>query len=195
VTEALGSNSDATRQLLAVTRVPPGPNPESRLRAVTDNLWYNVFATNDAIDKLRGQPYDNSRRWYSGSDNDLLLNRGVQRFRADRRALREMQKYQASGGLQIPLVTLHTTQDHVVPYWHESLYLSKVLARGAARHYLHLPVIRWGHCNFTAAEVLAAFALLTLKVEGLPLGGVQAALPDPEAQETFENLLKQHRPR
>jgi hypothetical protein len=187
VTSALRSNSDATRQLLAVTRVPPGPDP---LQAITDNLWYNVFATNDAIAKLRGQPYDNSRRWYSGSDNDLLLNLGVARFRANRRALREMQRYQTSGGLQIPLVTLHTTQDHVVPYWHELLYGAKVLARGAARQYLHIPVIRWGHCNFEASEVLAAFALLTLKVEGLPLGGAQAALPDPEAQKTFENLLK-----
>ena len=193
VTNALISNSDATRQLLAVTRVPPGPNPESRLRAVTDNLWYNVFATNDAIDKLKGQPYDNKKRWYFGSDNDLLLNRMVQRFRADPTALEEMKKYQTSGGLQSTLVTLHTTQDHVVPYWHELLYGNKVLARGVARHYLHVPVFRWGHCNFKAAEVLAAFALLTLKVEGLPLGGVQAALPDPEAQETFENLLKQHR--
>jgi len=37
-------------------------------------LWYNVFATNDATEKLNGNPYGNRLRWYRGADNDLELN-------------------------------------------------------------------------------------------------------------------------
>ena len=39
--------------------------------------WYNVFATNDGIEKLGGQPFDNGWRWYTGSSDDLRLNIGV----------------------------------------------------------------------------------------------------------------------
>lgn len=194
VKTALASYPHATDQLLAVTRVPPGPTSQTRIQAVMDNLWYNVFATNDAMEKLGGQPYDNRLRWYSGSDNDFLLNLKVARFSADAAALAAMQKFQTSGRLQIPVVTLHNSQDHVVPYWHEVLYGAKVLARGSLARYLHVPVNRWGHCNFNVGEVLAAFALLTWKVEGLPLAGAQVALPGPD-QERYHTLLQQYRQR
>lgn len=46
----------------------------SGLSAILGLLRYNVFATNDAIDKLGGAPFDNRWRWYSGSSNDRLLN-------------------------------------------------------------------------------------------------------------------------
>lgn len=192
VKTALESYPHATEELLAVTRVPPGPTSQTRIQAVMDNLWYNVFGTNDTIEKLGGQPYDNRQRWYTGSDNDLLLNLRVARFQADAAALLEMQKYQTSGRLRLPLVTLHNTQDHVVPYWHELLYGAKVLAQGSLGRFLHVPVNRWGHCNFQPGEILAAFGLLTLKVEGLPLAGAQVALPGPD-QERYHTLLQQYR--
>ncbi len=178
VKAALSLNPHATEQLLAVTRVPPGPTPQTRLQAVLDNLWYNVFGTNDAIDKLGGQPYDNRLRLYSGSEDDLLLNQRVARFQADAAALTEIQKYQTSGRLRIPLVTLHNTQDHVVPYWHEWLYRFKVIAQGSAGRYVHLPVPRWGHCRFNYGEVLVAFWYLLQMVDD---AGGRTALPTPEA--------------
>ena len=57
---------------------------------VTGVLWYNIFATNDAIARLGGQPFDNKTRLYHGSDNDLRLNLGVQRAAADPAALAEV---------------------------------------------------------------------------------------------------------
>ena len=52
-----------------------------RGKAVEINaLWYNVFATNDAVSKLGGNPYGNRGRWYFGSSNDLRLNLLVRRF-------------------------------------------------------------------------------------------------------------------
>lgn len=47
-------------------------------------LWYNVFATNDAIDKLGRRPYDNFDRVYSGTGDpilDAMLNAGIKRYK------------------------------------------------------------------------------------------------------------------
>jgi len=73
-------------------------------------------------------------------------------------ALQEMQLYETSGDLSVPLVTLHTTGDELVPFGHELLYIPKLdlVERG---RFVPLPVLRYGHCNFTTNELLGSFAL------------------------------------
>jgi anti-sigma factor RsiW len=66
-----------------------------------------VFAINDAIVKLGGQLFDNARRLYLGSSNDLRLNLRVKRLSADAAALAEMAApYDTTGVLARPLVIL-----------------------------------------------------------------------------------------
>jgi pimeloyl-ACP methyl ester carboxylesterase len=157
-----------TSQLLRVTQasIDPG-NPATVEQTVLDVLWYDIFATEDAIEKLGGQPFDNSSRWYTGSSNDWALNRGVQRFRADAAALQSIRdSYQTTGRLKRPLVTMHTTADPIVPYWHEPLYGWKVLLSGSLLLHTNVPIIRYGHCTFETNELLGGFALLILKVAG-----------------------------
>jgi pimeloyl-ACP methyl ester carboxylesterase len=157
-----------TNQLLRVTQAPvDSGNPASVEETILDLLWYNIFAAEDAIDKLGGQPFDNSLRWYSGSANDWVLNRGVQRFRAAAAALQSIQAfYQTSGRLKRPLVTMHTTGDPVVPAWHETLYGWKTLLSGSLLLHTNIPISRYGHCAFEPNELLGGFALLILKVTG-----------------------------
>ncbi len=163
---SLGQDPIATGQLLNVAQAPiDSGNPSSAIQTALGILWYNVFATNDAIAKLRGQPFDNNPYLYTGSADDALLNATVQRFDADRLALNLIAShYQTSGALQVPLVTLHTTEDPIVPYWHESLYSAKVLASGSGPLHTNIPVPRYGHCNFTVEEVLGAFQMLVQQV-------------------------------
>jgi len=100
--------------------------------SVEDLLWYDVKATNNANQVLGGQPFDNANRTYRGSLDDGALNAGVARFAADPAAKAAVQAhYQTTGVLSKPLVTLHTTLDQQVPYWHEQLYLAKTKASGA----------------------------------------------------------------
>jgi hypothetical protein len=90
----------------------------------------------------------------------------VARFAADPAALEQIQDhYQTSGVLSVPLVTLHTTLDQQVPYWHEKLYLKKTKASGAwpLFHEEYPPTLGYGHCAFATADVLGAFDLLVLK--------------------------------
>jgi len=163
VTTKLQQRPLATAQVISVSRTPVGLNPANAADAITSVLWYNVFATNDTVSKFGGNPFDNRKRWYSGSLSDTLLNLRVARFEASPAALEYLEKnYQTSGRLSRPLITLHTIWDPVVPYWHEALYAGKVQAAHSDGYLIQVPVARYGHCNFTSAEVLFSFLLMVL---------------------------------
>ncbi len=64
---AVAANPSAASRLVKVAGAPVDPaDPDGLWNTIESILWYNVFATNDAIAKLGGQPFDNTRRWYFG---------------------------------------------------------------------------------------------------------------------------------
>ena len=84
--------------------------------------------------------------------------------------------YNTTGQLDGPLVTLHTTHDPIVPYWHEFFYEIKLFLTGSRLMRVNVPVYRFGHCQFTAAELVLGFALLIEEVTGQDLEGFEAVL-------------------
>lgn len=161
VLEALEADPAATDQLLAVTGAPVDPlDPATVGATVTGLLWYSVFATGDAQLRLGGQPYDNSTRTYQGSGDDAGLNAGIARYAADPAARAAIDRFQTSGGLTRPLITLHTAGDPIVPAAHEGIYADKVAAAGAAALLDQQAYPRYGHCTFQPAELVAAFSRL-----------------------------------
>ena len=191
---AVFSNPHAVEQLLRVTHAPIDPaDPTTAAKTAVDILWYSVFASWDIRDKLGGQPFDNKLRWYSGSDNDWKLNRSVERISANRKALTAIAQYcQTSGNIHRPVVTMHTTLDHVVPYWHEPLYTLKVLLKGSLLQHLNIPIVRYGHGTFKIYEVLAGFAVLVLKVTAQDLIVAENVLPDAAEKAEFLRLSQQN---
>jgi hypothetical protein len=171
IVQAISLNPFATYKLLNVAQAPYDPSDINTIgQTFLRVLWYDVFATRDAIAKLKGQPYDNSDRVYSGTGSpqeDALLNAQVDRFTADKHALKNIEKYyQTSGNMSVPLVKMHTTGDPVIPFWHLPLYQAKAMAQGTSALLSAIPVPRYGHCTFTEAEVVGAFALLVQKIKG-----------------------------
>jgi hypothetical protein len=168
VAAALQANPQKAAELIRTARAAIDPHDPATVGATALNvLWYNVFATTDAQERLGGNPYDNTRRWYFGSSNDWRLNgpSGVKRFAAAPAALAALAPYETSGRLTRPLVTLHTTGDEIVPFWHELLYFGK-LRLSENGGFLPIPIARYGHCNFTASELQVAFAILVWRVTG-----------------------------
>ncbi len=160
ITAILRAHQPAATELLRVAHVPFDPaNFDTVVQSTMDVLWYNIFGTNDAADKLGGNPYDNSQRQYSGSSNDVILNALVPRSVASPAALSALGLDESSGDLRIPMVTLHTIGDDVIPFGHEILYKQKVHTSGRGR-LLQLPVASYGHCNFAPTDVLVSFLLL-----------------------------------
>jgi alpha-beta hydrolase superfamily lysophospholipase len=178
VRAALRARPAAMDQLLKVTRAPFDPaDPATKEETVLGILWYNVFATNDGVDKLGGRPFDNRNRLYAGSDHDFLLNLLVKRYGADPAAGLEIAaNYETSGALAVPVVTLHTTGDPIIPYWHEPRYRLKTWLSGSGSLHRNLPVFRYGHCQFEPKDVLTAFGLLVLKVRGQEPAGLPQVL-------------------
>ncbi len=184
---------EKVNQLINVTKAPYDHNdPKTILQTIERLLWYNIFSTNDGVEKLGGQPFDNQDRIYSGSLKDGKLNRKVQRFVGDQSAWIEIEaNYETTGNISIPLVLMHTTGDEVVPYWHQELYTQK-LGQNANALYVPIEIDRYGHCNFTEEEVLTGFALLYFMVLSQHHDGILDALPSREIITTYMDIAKQY---
>ena len=172
---ALAANFDAALALIRITGAPvAGQDLRSVAETAIGILWYDVFGINDARARLGGQPFDNSTRVYSGSSNDAALNAGVQRHTSDPAASAALARFQTSGNLQVPLSTVHTTGDPIVPFNQSQLYAEKVRLTGTSALLAQTPIDRYGHCTFEGLEVLGAFTTLMERVRARPLATVLA---------------------
>jgi len=150
-------------ELVRVAGAPIDPaDPSTIVSTTLGVLWYNVFGANDAAQKLGGNPYDNLSRWYTGSGNDFLLNVLVNRYAADVGARTALSAYETSAALTVPMVTLHTIGDQIIPFGHEIWYAFKNAINpptGRGR-FIPIPIARYGHCQFNAGEVVTSFVIL-----------------------------------
>jgi len=128
---ALAMSPEAGRELVRITGVPTERDDIAAVAATAVGiLWYNVIGTANAHRRLGGQPFDNSDRVYTRSSNDAAMNAGVARFKADPAALAAMSEFETTGILKVPVVTLHTTGDPIVPFAQQSQYAKKVSLAG-----------------------------------------------------------------
>lgn len=145
-------------------------------------LGFDVRYVNDLLNRTHlASPYDNTFIWYSGSLNDKALNAGVERVKGTPEGLEYLLRYyQPTGDVRIPTVTLHTTRDPLVPYWHEAVYQKLATLRHRQGLLVQQSVNRFGHCEFEASEVVHAFTGLVEWVNfGIkPAGGDVTAPTD-----------------
>lgn len=83
-----------------------------------------------------------------------------------------------SGDLQMPVFSIHTTDDLIVPVEHEEEYADDVLANGNRKLFRQAFVDRPGHCNFTSAELIAGVKVLEERVD---MGRWNAASVNPRS--------------
>jgi fermentation-respiration switch protein FrsA (DUF1100 family) len=154
----------------AVAAKLPFASAQEIVQAALTVLGFNLRFTNDLLERTHGQPfYDNTRTVYPGD-----ANAGVGRFTASPAALNFLEHYfTPTGELQIPTLTLHTTRDPAIPFFHESLYAAAVASAGAGDLLVQRSVQRFGHCAFTDAEVLSSFDALVswVRTGRRPAGG------------------------
>jgi pimeloyl-ACP methyl ester carboxylesterase len=167
ITDALTNNPPATDQLFSVTKAPVDPaNPTSAITTALILLRNNIFGFNDLFATAGGIPFDNRSTTYTGSFNDLALNAGVERIKADGRARAYARRfYEPTGILRRPLVTLHNTLDPAVPFTNEEIYEDLVAQKNKSAFLTRMEVGGYGHCDFTAQEVFAAFTVMVQQAE------------------------------
>ncbi len=130
-------------------------------------LYFQMDGTNDMIARSQGHnPVDNQDLQYTGSSDDPALNAGVGRFMSKRDAVNfYLHNYETTGRLRIPVLTLHNMRDPILPVEQRDAFAAKVAARNASQYLDQQLVDGFGHCNFTNAEVVAAFQDLVAWVE------------------------------
>ncbi len=94
-------------------------------------------------------------------DADLAAIGATSRVRPDRNAARYLERNVVfNGNLHIPLLTMHTTSDFLVPFQHEQAFAAAVAGAKRSELLRQVFVHRPGHCTFTAAETLTALNVL-----------------------------------
>jgi pimeloyl-ACP methyl ester carboxylesterase len=147
----------ATVQYASVARLP-GSNPIEIISSGLQVTGFSVRFTQDLLERTQDHiPFDNLATVYTGSFNDAALNAGVERFSAAPDALHYLEKYYTpTGQLQIPMLTLHTTADPIVPFVQEAAYAQIVANAGASSVLVQQSVSRYGHCNVNTQETVNA---------------------------------------
>lgn len=112
----------------------------------------------DVMERTHGHPFfDNMELTYTGSTDDAALNSAVVRLAATTDALNELERwYWPTGQLEIPVLTLHTRRDPVVPLLHQELFASIVADAGQSDMLVQRVIDRFGHCNLTDDEQVNA---------------------------------------
>jgi hypothetical protein len=124
--------------------------------SIVRTLGYNIRGTNDILARTGGlSPYGNIGLTYTRLGlPELFVNPSVGRFASQPGGIAYLTSYyQTRGTLAIPLLSLHTTLDPDVPFFHEAAYAKIVAAARTSKWLAQQSVQRYGHCNVTPAEV------------------------------------------
>jgi hypothetical protein len=152
------------------TPVPFSSGPQL-LESLITALTGHAASFSELVTHMPSSRYfDNSEVTYTSAVLPPLtlagLNAAVGRFDASPSALNYMQHfYQPTGQLTVPMLMLSTSLDPVLPGFHQRAYRDLVTAAGQSDLLVQRTINRYGHCNFTPAEIATAFGSLVAWVE------------------------------
>ncbi len=143
---------------------PPYPFLAELAATMATGFWYNLYGTADLLGRTHDHVMVDSTQAHYGSpvlsaEENLALNAGIERFAARPDALNYLEHwYQPSARLEIPVVTLHTTRDPVVPIQHEYAFRQIVGSDGAGS-LAQFQAEGFGHCQLLTAAPPPAYFL------------------------------------
>ena len=112
----------------------------------------------ELVERTGGNPLDNRNTVYAGFEDDVAVNRGVQRYAADPAAQEYLKQYYSpTGRISDPVLALHTTYDQLVPADYLNYYDVVVTREGNQDRFAMQFVAADGHCNISAEKTGAAF--------------------------------------
>jgi pimeloyl-ACP methyl ester carboxylesterase len=172
---AITANPTGAGIIMQLDQTPiPGSNLNEKIQALLTALVWHARGVDDLLNRVHGNlPYDNVQTVYSTANPDPALagllagvNATIDRYDATDDAVAwALKNYEPSGLITFPVLTLHTTMDQSVPFGHEARYAEIVNTAGTSNWLVQRSINRFGHCNFTVAEVVANFADLANWVE------------------------------
>jgi len=168
---AMEANPNGALAMAQIDQIPiPFATFEELVESILTALAYYATEFTDLNNRTHGHGFfDNSDTQYTGAlppEQLQAINAGIQRFAASPSALSYLEHfYNPSGALRIPMLTLATSRDPVVPGFHQISYRDAVTAAGASDFLVQREIERYGHLTFTPEELGQAFNDLVLWVE------------------------------
>ena len=163
VSTAIQADPGPALELAQITQTPiPFSNGAELVQSIIQALVLQAVELEDLLNRTHGQGFfDNSTTIYTGNlPPDVLadVNAHVARYSAGPAATQFLDKYyEPTGDLRVPMVSLHTQLDPVVPVLHEAIYRSLVESKGQTGNLHQTIVQRYGHLMFTPEEIVGAF--------------------------------------
>ena len=169
---AIIANPTGAGAIARIAQTPvPFANSVELVQSILTALAFDARGADDLLDRTHGHSpfWNNSPTYYTGLLPAPVLaavNAGVRHFDQTPDAAQYLQKYyETTGALEIPVLSIHTTRDPVVPFFHETAYAARVDSAGASARLAQRSMNRYGHCNFTVPEMTQAFRDLAGWVE------------------------------
>ena len=132
-----------------------------RPQSVPGLVWFFTTIYREMVERADGNPFDNRGTAYRGLGDDAASSRGVRRYAADPAAVEYLRtRYTPTGRVSDPVLAVHTTYDATVPPEQMDRYRTIAQLAGTQERFAAAYVVADGHCNFTPAQVGAAFDAL-----------------------------------
>jgi len=169
--EAMQTDPTGALTMAQIDQIPiPFGTAEELVESILTALAYYAMEFTDLNNRTHEQGFvDNIDTQYTGAlppQQLQAINAAVERFAASPSALAYLEHfYNPSGALRIPMLTLATSRDPVVPSFHQLSYRDAVAAMGAPDFLVQREIDRYGHLTFTPEELAQAFNDLVLWVE------------------------------
>jgi hypothetical protein len=147
------AQTTALRNILSVTGLQAD-------QLVAHLAWATTLFQDMVWKRLGGRnPFSNAGRTYRGSDDDVALNQGVERFEADPDALAAL-AYDSdlTGQIVLPTLTLHARYDPTVFVEHEAEYASAVAEAGRSHLLTQVFTTEALHSRLSAPQYAALLA-------------------------------------
>ena len=160
VLAAVGGNPQGLGIIQLLARHPlAGANSQEVVTSLLSALIFGLEGGGDLLDRAHGHTFFDNADWrYTSPALPAALlddiNARVVRYRVDPAALAFLQQYgEPSGAIRVPLISMYTSRDPVVPSFHEDL-----LAQASAGPMLvQRQTQRFGHVNFSVDELMSNF--------------------------------------
>ena len=160
VIAAIHANPQGLGIIQALARHPlPGNTPDEIVESLITVLSFDILGAKDLLARCGGDHFfDNANHVYASPalPQPLLddINARVARYARGPQASEFLARFgEPAGAFSVPVMTLHTTRDPVVPYFHEGLLAQVAASPNLIQH----GVDRYGHIRFTTGELMSQF--------------------------------------
>lgn len=150
----LDSKPEASATLRGLTQVRS--NKEQAM-----NLDLFTYILGELHRRWGGNAFDNRDTIYTGSGDDVAVNDGVQRYRADDRARAlAVRDYTPTGRLERPLLSLQAVYDPLIGRYPSDRYADIVQLAGRGQLFAQQYAREDGHGKFAPEQIRSAFGEL-----------------------------------